>query len=169
MNFGIKLRNSECNVITFSPDERTDIIEQLYKTTYNHKNYDKLDWFQFDAISVLLNANNIVGFSSIWNRPFYKKDECRILNRYWEDKCLRREGRELVRDHIVKMVKDQLTFAKKIGYNSAFISREKNPRVFTELINKIADKTNTVWNIHNDRVLVCEGTGCLQYKGYTEL
>lgn len=169
MSFGTKLRNSDCDVITFLPEDRPDIIKQLGDARYNHNLYDEIDWFEYDAVSVLLNQNNIVGFSSIWHRSFYKAGEVRILNRYWEDASLRREGRELARSHIIQMVLDQLQFAKEAGYDSAFISREKNPRVFKELINKISNKTNTVWHIHDDRVPVCEGTGCLQYKGYTKL
>ena len=163
-------RNSDCDVITFAPEEKPNIIKQLHETVYHHKNYDSINWFEFDCITILQANNRIVGFSSIWHRPqYYKQGEVRILNRYWENHELRRPGRELARDHIIKTVQDQLLFAKSLGYTTAFISREKNPKVMKQFINKIADKTNTVWHIHDSRVPVCEGTGCLQYKGYTIL
>jgi hypothetical protein len=164
------LRNSNCKVITFLPEDRPDILRTLHATQYNHINYDTISWFDFDCISVLQDGDNIVGFSSIWHREeHYKKGEVRILNRYWEDDSLRRGGRELARSHILAMVSDQLKYAKDLGYTKAFISREKNPRVFKELINKIAIGTNTEWHIHDKRVPVCEGHGCLQFKGYTKL
>ena len=75
----------------------------------------------------------------------------------------------MARSHIISIVKDQLRFAKELGYTSAFISREKNPRMLREFINKVAIATDTIWNIHDERVSVCDGNGCLQYKGYTEL
>lgn len=166
----MQLRNSECSVLSFYPEDRPDIVKLLHGTKYNHINYDNMSWFDFDCISILQDRDRIVGFSSIWHREeYYEKDEVRILNRYWEDNVLRRAGRELVRDHLVAMVNDQLYFAKKLGYKKAFISREKNPSVFMELINKIAIKTNTEWHIHDEKVPVCNGPGCLQYKGYTQL
>lgn len=169
MNSGIMLRNSECEVISFAPEDRLDIIKKLYKTKYDHVNYDNINWLEYDCISALMHKEKIVGFSSIWHRSFYEEGEVRILNRYWENRSLRREGRELARSHIIKMVFDQIKFAKDAGYTKAFISRENNPRVFRELINKIAHKTNTVWHIHDERVPVCKGKNCLQYKGYTIL
>jgi|GEM_PF-3485145 len=169
-SFGMTLLNSDCSVTSFFPEDRPDIIKKLSETTYNHVNYDNLDWFEFDCVSILQNGDDIVGFSSVWHRPeYYKKGEVRILNRYWENNELRRIGRELARSHIISIVKDQLRFAKELGYTSAFISREKNPRMLREFINKVAIATDTIWNIHDERVSVCDGHGCLQYKGYTEL
>lgn len=166
----MKLRNSDCDVITFAPEDRPDIIRQLYKTTYNHRNYDCLNWFDFDCVTVLQAYDEIVGFSSIWHRPeHYKPGEVRILNRYWENHELRRPGRELAREHIIKTVQDQLRFAKAVGYTTAFISREKNPNVMKQFINSIASKTKTTWHMCDGRVPVCKGAGCLQYKGFTKL
>ena len=96
------LLNSECSVTSFFPEDRPDIIKQLSETVYEHVNYDGLDWFQFDCVSILQNGDDIVGFSSIWHRPeYYEKGEVRILNRYWENQELRRIGRELARSHII--------------------------------------------------------------------
>ena len=172
-SFGIMLRNSECEVITFDPVERPDIIKELSQTKYNHSNYDgieKCPWFDFDCVTILKANNEIVGFSSIWHRPeYYEKGEVRILNRYWENHELRRPGRELARDHIIKTVQDQLMFAKSLGYTKAFISRERNPKMLREFINNIAIKTNTDWQMYDEKISVCEGPGCLQYKGFTKL
>ena len=80
------LLNSECSVTSFFPEDMPDIIKQLSETVYDHVNYDGLDWFQFDCVSILQNGDDIVGFSSIWHRPeYYEKGEVRILNRYWEN------------------------------------------------------------------------------------
>jgi len=164
------LRNSECKVTTFYTEDRPDIVKRLSEITYQHVNYDGLNWYNFDCISVLQNEDDIVGFSSIWHRPeYYREGEVRVLNRYWENNELRRPGRELARAHIITMISDQMKIAKQLGYTSAFISRERNPRVLREFINKVARATNTKWDMHNDRVLVCNGRGCLQYKGYTKL
>jgi hypothetical protein len=172
MNSGIMLRNSDCNVETFCPADRPDLIKRLSAVNYGHVNYDTINWHDFDCVSILINGDSIVGFSSVFRRKeFYDDGECRILNRYWEDSALRRPGRELARPHLIMMVKQQLSFAKRVGYTKAFISREKNPKVFAELINKIAQATDTLWDIHDTKVAVCspKSPKCWQYKGYTKL
>ena len=99
------MRNENCNVVTFEPNERPDLIKKLKEISFDDldqghfkkEDYLTIDWFKFDCITVLLQDDNILGFSSVWHRPeYYEKGEVRILNRYWEHDCLRRAGRDII-------------------------------------------------------------------------
>ena len=83
-----KNRNSECDVLTFAPEDRTDILKRLKEIDFANEeiasNYEDIDWFAFDCITVLMKDDEILGFSSVWHRPeYYEPGEARILNRYW--------------------------------------------------------------------------------------
>ena len=169
-------RKGDCDVLTFAPEERTDIIKRLKDIDFNNEalkeNYQTINWFDFDCITVLMKGDDILGFSSIWHRSkYYRKGEVRVLNRYWEDPSLRQPGHKLAKTHIISTINHQLAFAKQLGYTSAFISREKNPRMFRKLLDGIENKTNTVWSLSDKKVCVCkeENPSCWQYKGETKL
>ena len=49
------LRNSNCKVITFLPEDRPDILRRLHGAEYNHINYDTISWFDY-----LYDVNNII-------------------------------------------------------------------------------------------------------------
>ena len=84
---------------------------------FKKEDYLSIDWFKFDCITVLLQDDNILGFSSVWHRPeYYEKGEVRILNRYWEHDCLRRPGRNIARPHLIKSIQQQLEITKQLGY-----------------------------------------------------
>ena len=169
-------KNSECDVLTFAPEDRTDILQQLRKIDFGSEeiaiNYESIDWFAFDCITVLLKGGEILGFSSVWHRPeYYDQGEVRILNRYWEHPKLRMNGRLIARPHLVATVKHQLTFAKEAGYNKVFISRCRNPGFMKRLFIELGEKTNTEWKMHEGKVAVCDPKheACWQYKGTYEI
>jgi len=62
-------KNSECDVLTFAPEERTDLLRQLKNIDFGSdeiaSNYENIDWFAFDCITVLLKKDEILGFSSV--------------------------------------------------------------------------------------------------------
>ena len=66
-------KNSECDVLTFAPGDRTDILKQLRDIDFGSEeiasNYENIDWFAFDCITVLLKEKEVLGFSSVWHRP----------------------------------------------------------------------------------------------------
>jgi len=79
-------KNSECDVLTFMPDENAEIIKKLEKINFDDEelssNYQSIDWYEYKCITVLLKNDEILGFSSVWHRPkYYGNDEVRILNR----------------------------------------------------------------------------------------
>lgn len=184
-NFGImysagnskyKNKNSECDVFTFLPEERTDILKKLKNINFDNEklkdNYKSINWFDFECITVLLKNEDIMGFSSVWHRDkYYKKGEVRVLNRYWEHPSLRMPGIEIARPHLISSITHQLIFAKKKGYTSAFISRERNYRFMKKLLNEIEKKTDTKWSLSDKKVCVCkkDNLSCWQYKGETKL
>lgn len=169
-------KNSECDVLTFIPEERIDIIHKLKTINFGSdelaKNYENIDWFDLECITVLLKNDDVLGFSSAWHRKeFYKPGEVRILNRYWEHNKLRMPGRLIARPHLVATVQHQLHYVKEAGYKEAFISRERNPGYMKRLVKEIGKKTNTAWNFHDEKVCVCDkkDAGCWQYKGTYEI
>ena len=153
---------------TFIPSERPDLIEQLSKITFDKKdslyeNYVNLNWLTFEAISVYMREGDIVGFSTILKRDkYFDKDEVRILNRYYEMPKMRRTSKVIADDHVCEMVLQQIDMAKKLGYSKIFISREKSLRYFKKFIYNLGQKTNTTWNVSENKIRVSHGSE--QYK-----
>ena len=154
-------KNSGCDVLTFKPDERTDLLKKLDKIDFGDidiaSNYENIDWFAFDCITVLLKEDEILGFSSVWHRPeYYKPGEARILNRYWEHAKLRMNGRIIARPHLVATV---------------FISRCRNPGFMKRLFIELGKKTGTEWKMHDGKQAVCDPKheACWQHKGTYEI
>ena len=153
---------------TFIPSERPDLIEQLSKITFDKKdslyeNYINLNWLTFEAISVYMREGDIVGFSTILKRDkYFDKDEVRILNRYYEMPKMRRTSKVIADDHVCEMVLQQIDMAKKLGYSKIFISREKSLRYFKKFIYNLGQKTNTTWNVSDNKIRVSHGSE--QYK-----
>ncbi len=153
---------------TFIPSERPDLIEQLSKITFDKKdslyeNYVNLNWLTFEAISVYMREGDIVGFSTILKRDkYFDKDEVRILNRYYEMPKMRRTSKVIADDHVCEMVLQQIDMAKKLGYSKIFISREKSLRYFKKFIYNLGQKTNTTWNVSDNKIRVSHGSE--QYK-----
>ncbi len=169
-------KNSECDVLTFAPDERTDILKRLKNIDFANEeiasNYENIDWFAFDCITVLMKDEEILGFSSVWHRPeYYESGEARILNRYWEHPKLRMNGRIIARPHLVATVQHQLEYAKNAGYKKVFISRCRNPGFMKRLFIELGQKTNTQWKMHEGKVAVCDPKheSCWQHKGSYEI
>lgn len=166
-------------VISFYPSERPDLIEQLDNLKFNendplNKNYNKLDWEQYQVISVLENNNIVQGFSVAWHRPeYYAENEVRILSRFWKDPSIRLKctHMELSMPNLIDMITHQLAMCKEVGFTDAFISREKSPRYFRKLITSIQEKTGTQWHLYDDKQCVCvpEAPSCWQYKASTKL
>ena len=153
---------------TFIPSERPDLIEQLSKIAFDKKdslyeNYVNLNWLKFEAISVYMREGDIVGFSTILKRDkYFDKDEVRILNRYYEMPKMRRTSKVIADDHVCEMVLQQIDMAKKLGYSKIFISREKSLRYFKKFIYNLGQKTNTTWNVSDNKIRVSHGSE--QYK-----
>ena len=153
---------------TFIPSERPDLVEQLSKITFDKKdslyeNYINLNWLTFEAISVYMREGDIVGFSTILKRDkYFDKDEVRILNRYYEMPKMRRTSKVIADDHVCEMVLQQIDMAKKLGYSKIFISREKSLRYFKKFIYNLGQKTNTTWNVSDNKIRVSHGSE--QYK-----
>ena len=153
---------------TFIPSDRPDLIERLNKITFDpndalYKNYMDMDWLSFEAISIYTREGDIIGFSTILKRDkYFDKGEVRILNRYYESPKMRRTSKVIADDHVCQMVIQQINMAKMLGYSKIFISREKTLRYFKMFIHNLGQKTNTQWNVSNNRIRVSKGSE--QYK-----
>ena len=169
-------KNSECDVLTFKPEDRPDIIEKLTQISFDDleqkEDYVTINWSDFECITVLLKEDEILGFSSVWHRPeYYKPGEARILNRYWEHAKLRMNGRIIARPHLVATVQHQLAHAKQAGYKEVFISRCRNPGFMKRLFIELGKKTDTEWKMHDGKQAVCDPKheACWQHKGTYEI
>ena len=166
-------------VISFYPNERPDLIEQLNNLKFNYKdqlseNYNDINWQDYEVISVYENNGIVQGFSVAWHRSkYYKKGEVRILSRYWKGNDIRLTNThtELAMPHLIDMIQHQLAMCKELGFTEAFISREKSPRYFRKLITSIQEKTNIQWHLYDDKQCVCmpKSSSCWQYKASTKL
>ena len=165
------------NVFTFLTTERMDIIKKLKNFHFDNDdrlayNYSKLNWFDCEAISVYRRQREIVGFSSIGHRPeYYDAKEIRILNRYYESKAMRRTSKVFADDHVCEMVKQQLKMAKKLGYEKAFISRQRSPQYFKKFIKTMSEKMKQNWILEKKKVPVCDpkNADCWHYKAWIQL
>jgi hypothetical protein len=171
-----KNKNSGCDVLTFETHERPDILRKLKKIKFGSErvvsNYETINWFDFECITVLLKDDEILGFSSVWHREeFYEPDKVRILNRYWEHDKLRKAGVTIARPHLVAMVNHQITYSKQLGFKKAFISREKNSSFMSHLMKELSKKTDSDWDYKDEKVCVCneDSPSCWQYIGTTNL
>lgn len=164
-------------VFTFIPSEYPTIVQLLKDFSFSSNdsllgNYTSINWMEFSAISIYKRDNKIIGFSSIWHRPeYYSNGEVRILNRYYESSQMRRLSKIIADDHLIEMVNQQLNIAKNLGFRCAFISREKTPKYFRKLVEKISQKTKTQWVTEPEKVCVCSpnASSCWQYKAWTKL
>ena len=138
-------------VISFYPSERPDLVRQLsrlpsYSKDELRSNYHRVDWTQYEVISVYENNGIVQGFSVAWHT-------------------------ELAMPHLIDMIQHQLAMCKELGFTEAFISREKSPRYFRKLITSIQEKTNIQWHLYDDKQCVCmpKSSSCWQYKASTKL
>ena len=97
---------------------------------------------------------------------YFDKDEVRILNRYYEMPKMRRTSKVIADDHVCEMVLQQIDMAKKLGYSKIFISREKSLRYFKKFIYNLGQKTNTQWNVSDNKIRVSHGSE--QYRQHVK-
>ena len=164
-------------VSTVMTHDRPDVLRILKNFTFDKKdrlnyNYERINWFDYEAISLYRRDRKIVGFSTISHRAdHYDPKECRILNRYYESPEMRRTSKVFADDHVCVMVKQQMKYAKMLGYNKAFISRSRSPNYFKKFIKTMSEKTKQQWIIEKEKVAVCDPKidDCWQYKAWIEL
>lgn len=151
-------------------------IEKYIDTIRNRndrliENYTTLDLDDHVAISVMLKNDNIMGFSTVWNRKFYGDNTVRIFNRWWEDPKLRKTSKIIGDTHLVAVANHQLQIAKENGYEWVFISREKTPNYLKKIVETLDKSTEYKWISYPKKIPVCCRTQdvCWQWIGYTNL
>ena len=84
---------------------------------------------------------------------------------------MRRTSKVFADDHVCEMVKQQLKMAKRLGYQKAFISRQRSPQYFKKFINTMSIKTKQNWILEKGKVSVCDPNikDCWQYKAWIQL
>jgi len=164
-------------VSTMMTHDRPDVLRFLKNYTFDKKdrlnyNYERINWFDYEVISLYRRDRKIVGFSTISHRPeYYEPGECRILNRYYEFPTMRRTSKVVGGDHVCLMVKQQIKFAKKLGYKKVFMSRTRSPKYMFAFARMLTEKTEHNWIIEKEKVPVCDPSidSCWQWKAWTNI
>lgn len=185
-NFGIVLfdkadinDHKSVDICTFIPSvdvswkERTEAYINTIRDRKDKliKNYTTMDLDDHEAITAMLKDNNIIGFSTVWNREFYGNDTVRIFNRWWEDPKLRRTSKIIGDTHLVTIAKHQLQIAKEHGFKWAFISRETTPKYLEKVIEVLDNATEYNWIFHDQKIALWNNAekDRWQWVGYTSL
>lgn len=110
----------------------------------HYENYTRrLNFTDSIAISTYRNKNALVGFSTVLHLPLYGNG-VRILNRFYKDPQFRLKGMK-VTDETKIMIDQQLSIAKNLNFDFAFMSRESNTNQFA--MKHFAKQLDSNWNI----------------------
>ena len=110
-----------------------DCIEQIKEMVSNLPNdklrnnysFPRLKTQEWEAVSVFAG-----GFSSVIWRPYWQNN-CRILNRFYKVPNYRFENKKArMSQETLQMIDQQLTVAKQLGFDCAFMSRETKTQAF---------------------------------------
>jgi len=153
-------------VSTFIPDVYPELAIELneYSKTLkykdNHrllKNYIDVDFFQFPFVTVLKQNDTIVGFSTGYTRDFYKKNDIRILTRYYQDNENFRIKftREILRPTTYNVLLQQIEMSQRLKFDNCFISREpRTNQFFIKFVDAINERTDYNWEFREGPYLV---------------
>ena len=130
-----------------------DCIEQIKEMVSNLPNdklcnnysFPRLKSQEWEAVSLFAG-----GFSSVIWRPYWQNN-CRILNRFYKVPNYRFENRKArVSQETLQMIDQQLTVAKQLGFDCAFMSRETKKQAF----NHYKKHLPQTWFTSNEKYLM---------------
>jgi hypothetical protein len=117
----------------------------------HYENYTRrLNFTDSVAISTYRNKNTLIGFSTVLHLPVYDNG-VRILNRFYKDPQFRMRSLK-VTDETKIMINQQLSIAKSLNFDFAFMSRESNTNQFA--MKHFAKQLDSNWNIMPNKYLV---------------
>lgn len=131
-------------------------------------NYLDYDFSTSEFATMYTVEDNIVGFSTGWARDFYPAGSIRILNRFYQDpKQLRvKYIRNFLRPTTEAAVRQQVILAQRLGFATAFISRElRTTKYFSEFAAALNANTEYDWEHQTGPFLVApdpSNPGCWQ-------
>jgi hypothetical protein len=170
-------------VTTFIPSMCPELSETLNEYCANLQNKDQhrllenyinINFFDFPFVTVLKKNNNILGFSTGYTRNFYPSGCIRILNRYYQDNENLRINftREVLRPTTFAIVEQQLEMCRRLGYESAIMTREpRTNRFFFKFVDTLSQKGSQKWELKKGPFLVTPSYNNLkawQSIAYTE-
>lgn len=147
------------------------LAEEETKDTELEKNYTT--WLHDDewlCVSFYENASKILGFSSVVYRDIFN-GSARLVNRMLKSREYRfatTPGQ--MTQHTTELLKQQIEFCKKAGYDNAFMSRESNNSK-AAFMRYVKNMGFTEWVIPEGRYKTClsDSTSCWQHVMYTPL
>lgn len=151
----------------------TDLCKKFYLNIEDEhliKNYLPENLFinEWVAVSVYLsNCKNLMGFSSIAHRPRFKSG-VRLLNRFVKHPGYRFVNSKLKLSNETRtMIEQQISVAKELGFQYAFISRDSSYHVLKHYLKSMNCIT---WFHEVDKYKVCDGPlACCQLISWTPL
>jgi len=154
-------------------DDFHNKLEQIKLSDDPKKDNYLLSNLKFDEqvdFSVIYKENDLVAFSSIWNRDSYPINSYRILNRSWKDPRIR-WGKPAYFVLSKMMVDHQVDVCKRIGASSVFISSEGRRKLWLKKWVHGANQDGHKFIQINGMVKVCGASylRCWQNVAYLSL
>jgi len=135
---------------------RLEALENVYSMTqsipsndklYQNYSQERLNTDEWVALSIFDGGFSSVAHRSIWN------NNCRILNRFFKLPAYRFENskREVSKETIM-MIHQQVKVAETLGFDCAFMSRERKTQAFNHYKKFLPFK----WNVSNKKYRMIE-------------
>jgi hypothetical protein len=162
-------------VLTFHPTQDLSAIFDKYrnleassdsKLSINYSKYFKLNEQLMLSFYQDNNSEPSI-FSSIYRKEFWPAGCYRILNRTWQYPRVKRIEKT-INLNLYEMITNQLLWCKsQKDFRLAFISRQKNNRLFNKMISDLKEYKNLEFKI-GPKLWMCKGNNfdCYQHIMY---
>ena len=120
-----------------------------------------------------MSNKDIVGWSIIPNKAYSAMqsfdNDVRLITRCYIEPEYRSQTMQQSEPYIFEMIKEQIHYAKTLGFNNAFISTEGSRRGVIKRHAKIASKHGLKCELLEGKYKTCEGKNCIQNIGLYKL
>ena len=158
--------------LTLNPNKLTsnhiskisDVINSVVskKTDEYWKNYQNFNIKDNIAITLVLDEDNLVAFSSIVNKKFYGDNVYRILNRWLLNDNYRETGgsKTYFGEHrFFEMIHQQYLYVQQLNPKFVFMSRQrKNTRWMNWYFDKFNKTYGTDFIVSKNQYRICDGS-----------
>ena len=168
----LKTNYQKLKSLTLNSNKLTDIhlekINEIIKSVVNSKkdeywkNYIDYKIGDQTAITLLLDNNDIVAFSSIVNKKFYGENVYRIFNRFLINQDYRESGgsKTYFGEHrFFEMINQQYLYVQQLNPKFVFMSRQRKN---TRWLNYYFDKFNKTYGadfvVSKNQYRICDGS-----------
>lgn len=138
------------------------LTHMSYHNDSLRKNYTEKRFFNDDvkAVSITYKDGMPYQVSTVISRPMFN-GALRICNRFMQVPTYR--SKSLIGFDLRTMIEMILSQQEMFSKDNLFISREKNLKTLKLMTSWINHFGNKVWSTQDQKIMVCEGSGCDQY------